>query len=143
MLRLELTRSDFFSVVEDLIKFGMNIFHMCNSKLQFCCFTHVIDVSLLSLIIQGLMHGPPVSQLPHHDPMPSHQSMHQHQQHHRQELSHHQQQPLNVSEPRPMMHHGQNLFHQQQMQGSPRQMTPRPKNPQQRNMSNRQRMVRD
>lgn len=90
--------------------------------------------------MQGLMHGPPVSQLPHHNPMPSHQPMHQQQQHHRQELPHHQQQHLNVNEPRPMMHHGQNLFHQQQAHGSPRQMTPRPQNPQQRNMSNRQRM---
>ncbi|KAM3593826.1 uncharacterized protein V6R79_022601 [Siganus canaliculatus] len=83
--------------------------------------------------MQSLMHVPPVSQLPHHDPMPSHQPMHQHQ-----ELSHHQQ--LNVNEPRPMMHHGQNPFHQQQAHGSPRQMTPRPPNAQQRNMSNRQRM---
>ncbi|XP_067434740.1 RNA-binding protein 33 isoform X2 [Thunnus thynnus] len=90
--------------------------------------------------LRGLMHGPPVSQLPHHDPMPSHQPMHQQQQHHRQELSHHQQQQLNLNEPRPMMHHGQNPFHQQQAHGSPRQMTPRPQNPQQRNMSNRQRM---
>ncbi|KAM9337178.1 RNA-binding protein 33 [Symphorus nematophorus] len=88
--------------------------------------------------LRGLMHGPPVSQLPHHDPMPSHQPMHQ--QHHRQELPHHQQQQLNVNEPRPMMHHGQNPFHHQQAHGSPRQMTPRPQNPQQRNMSNRQRM---
>ncbi|XP_044032221.1 RNA-binding protein 33 isoform X2 [Siniperca chuatsi] len=91
--------------------------------------------------LRGLMHGPPVSQLPHHDPLPSHQPMHQHQQHHRQELPHHhQQQQLNVNVPRPMMHHGQNPFHQQQTHGSPRQMTPRPQNPQQRNMSNRQRM---
>ncbi|XP_070784079.1 RNA-binding protein 33 isoform X2 [Enoplosus armatus] len=88
--------------------------------------------------LRGLMHGPPVSQLPHHDPLPSHQPMHQ--QHHRQELPHHQQQQLNVNVPRPMMHHGQNPFHQQQAHGSPRQMTPRPQNPQQRNMSNRQRM---
>lgn len=95
------------------------------------------------VFFQGLMHGPPVSQLPHHDPMQSHQPVHQHQQHHRQELSHHQQQQLNVNEPRSMMHHGQNLFHQQQVHGSPRQMSPRPQNPQQRNMSNRQRMVRD
>lgn len=98
---------------------------------------------LICLIFQGLMHGPPISQLPHHDPMPSHQPMHQHQQHHRQELPHHQQQQLNVSEPRPMMLHGQNPFHQQQMHGSPRQMTSRPQNPQQRAMSNRQRMVRN
>ncbi|KAG7224971.1 hypothetical protein INR49_014887 [Caranx melampygus] len=90
--------------------------------------------------MQGLMHGPPVSQLPHHDPLSSHQPMHHHQQHHRQELPHHQQQQLNLSEPRPMMHHGQNPFHQQQPHGSPRLMTPRPPNPQQRNMSNRQRM---
>ncbi|KAE8279803.1 RNA-binding protein 33 Proline-rich protein 8 RNA-binding motif protein 33 [Larimichthys crocea] len=90
--------------------------------------------------LRGLMHGPPVSQLPHHDPMPSHQPMHQHQQHHRQELPHHQHQQINVNEPRPMMHHGQNPFHQHQAHGSPRQMTPRPQNPQQRNMSNRQRM---
>ncbi|XP_049421842.1 RNA-binding protein 33 isoform X1 [Epinephelus fuscoguttatus] len=90
--------------------------------------------------LRGLMHGPPVNQLPHHD-MPPHQPMHQQQQqHHRQDLPHHQQQHLNVSEPRPMMHHGQNPFHQQQAHGSPRQMTPRPQNPQQRNMSNRQRM---
>lgn len=89
--------------------------------------------------LRGLMHSPPVSQLPHHDPMPSHQPMHQHQQHHRQELPHHQQQQLNVNEPRSMMHHGL-PFHQQQAHGSPRQMTPRPQNPQQRNMSNRQRM---
>ncbi|CAJ1082049.1 RNA-binding protein 33 isoform X2 [Xyrichtys novacula] len=90
--------------------------------------------------MQGLMHGPPVSQLPHHDPLSSHQPLHQHQQHHRQELPHHHQQQLNVNEPRPMMHHGQNPFHQQQAHSSPRQMTPRPQNPQQRNMSNRQRM---
>ncbi|XP_078136267.1 RNA-binding protein 33 isoform X4 [Sander vitreus] len=90
--------------------------------------------------LRGLMHGPPVSQLQHHDPLPSHQPMHQQQQHHRQELPHHQQQHLNVNEPRPMMHHGQNLFHQQHAHGSPRQMTPRPQNSQQRNMSNRQRM---
>ncbi|XP_070708742.1 RNA-binding protein 33 isoform X7 [Pempheris klunzingeri] len=93
--------------------------------------------------LRGLMHGPPVSQLPHHDPLPPHQPMHQQQQHHRQELPHHhhhQQQQLNVNESRPMMHHGQNPFHQQQAHGSPRQMTPRPLNPQQRNMSNRQRM---
>ncbi|XP_074549185.1 RNA-binding protein 33 isoform X2 [Halichoeres trimaculatus] len=90
--------------------------------------------------LRGLMHGPPVSQLSHHDPLSSHQPLHQHQQHHRQDLPHHQQQQLNVNEPRPMMHHGQNLFHQQQAHGSPRQMTPRPQNPQQRNMSNRQRM---
>ncbi|XP_072235061.1 RNA-binding protein 33 isoform X2 [Leuresthes tenuis] len=93
--------------------------------------------------MQGLMHGPPASQLPHHDPLPSH-PMHQQQQHHRQELPHHhhhhQQQQINLSEPRSMMHHGQNLFHQQQVHGSPRQMTPRPQNPQQRNMSNRLRM---
>jgi len=102
--------------------------------------------NLLSLIFQGLLHGPSVSQLGHHDSLPSHQSMQQQQQQqqqHRQELSHHQQQHLNVNEPRSMMHHGQNLFHQQQAHGSPRQMTPRPQNPQQRNMSNRQRMVRD
>lgn len=95
------------------------------------------------LSFQGLMHGPPVSQLPHHDPLSSHQPMHHHQQHHRQDLPHHQQQQLNLSEPRPMMHHSQNPFHQQQPHGSPRLMTPRPPNPQQRNMSNRQRMVRD
>ncbi|XP_070842356.1 RNA-binding protein 33 isoform X3 [Chaetodon trifascialis] len=88
--------------------------------------------------MQGLMHGPPVSQLPHHDPIPSHQPMHQ--QHHRQDLPHHHQQQLNVNEPRPMMHHGQNPFNHQQAHGSPRQMTPRPQNPQQRNMSSRQRM---
>ncbi|CAG5896046.1 unnamed protein product [Menidia menidia] len=89
--------------------------------------------------LRGLMHGPPASQLPHHDPLSSH-PMHQ-QQHHRQELPHHhQQQQINLSEPRPMMHHGQNPFHQQQAHGSPRQMTPRPQNPQLRNMSNRQRM---
>lgn len=105
--------------------------------------TVLVVVCHLSLIFQGLMHGPPVSQLPHHDPMPSHQPMHQHQQHHRQELPHHQHQQINVNEPRPMMHHGQNPFHQHQAHGSPRQMTPRPQNPQQRNMSNRQRMVRD
>ncbi|KAK2859558.1 hypothetical protein Q5P01_004178 [Channa striata] len=96
--------------------------------------------SQVQVEMQGLMHGPPVSQLQHHSPMPSHQPIHQHQQHHRQELTHHHQQPLNLSEPRPMMHHGENPFHQQQMHGSPRQMTPRPPNPQQRNMSNRQRM---
>nr|XP_019943153.1 PREDICTED: RNA-binding protein 33 isoform X3 [Paralichthys olivaceus] len=98
--------------------------------------------------MQGLMHAPPVSQLPHHDSLPPHQPMHHHQQqqqqHHRQELPHHhhhqQQQQLNLGEPRPMMHHAQNPFHQQQAHGSPRQMTPRPLNPQQRNMSNRQRM---
>ncbi|XP_056289778.1 RNA-binding protein 33 isoform X2 [Pseudoliparis swirei] len=92
--------------------------------------------------LRGLLHGPSVSQLGHHDSLPSHQSMQQQQQQqqHRQELSHHQQQHLNVNEPRSMMHHGQNLFHQQQAHGSPRQMTPRPQNPQQRNMSNRQRM---
>ncbi|XP_041823459.1 RNA-binding protein 33 isoform X2 [Melanotaenia boesemani] len=86
--------------------------------------------------MQGLMHGPPASQLPHHDPMLSH-PMHQQQQHHRQELPHHQQQQMNLGEPRPMMRHGQNPFHGH---GGPRQMTPRPQNPQQRNMSNRQRM---
>ncbi|XP_019943151.2 RNA-binding protein 33 isoform X1 [Paralichthys olivaceus] len=98
--------------------------------------------------LRGLMHAPPVSQLPHHDSLPPHQPMHHHQQqqqqHHRQELPHHhhhqQQQQLNLGEPRPMMHHAQNPFHQQQAHGSPRQMTPRPLNPQQRNMSNRQRM---
>ncbi|XP_023143314.2 RNA-binding protein 33 isoform X1 [Amphiprion ocellaris] len=91
--------------------------------------------------LRGLMHGPPVSQLPHHDQMPPHQPMHQQQPpHHRQELPHHHQQQLGLSEPRPMMRHGQNPFHQQQAHGSPRQMTPRPQNPQQRNMSNRQRM---
>ncbi|XP_040023690.2 RNA-binding protein 33 isoform X1 [Gasterosteus aculeatus] len=89
--------------------------------------------------LRGLMHGPPVSQLPHHDSLASHQPMHQQQQHHRQELTHHQQQHLNVNESRPMMHHGQNPFHQQ-AHGSPRQMTPRLQNPQQRNMSNRLRM---
>ncbi|XP_034997976.2 RNA-binding protein 33 isoform X2 [Hippoglossus stenolepis] len=95
--------------------------------------------------MRGLMHAPPVSQLPHHDSLPPHQPMHhqqqqqQQQQHHRQDLPHHHQQ-LNLGEPRPMMHHGQNPFHQQQAHGSPRQMTPRPLNPQQRNMSNRQRM---
>ncbi|XP_067341852.1 RNA-binding protein 33 isoform X2 [Channa argus] len=89
--------------------------------------------------LRGLMHGPPVSQLPHHNPLPSHQHIHQHQ-HHRQELPHQQQQPLNLNEPRPMMHHGENPFHQQQMHSSPRQMTPRPQNLQQRNMSNRHRM---
>ncbi|XP_069015620.1 RNA-binding protein 33 isoform X2 [Embiotoca jacksoni] len=88
--------------------------------------------------LRGLMHGHPVSQLPHHDPLSSHQPMHPQQQHHRQELPHHHQQQLNLNEPRPMMHHGQNPFHQQH--GSPRQMTPRPQNPQQRNMSTRQRM---
>ncbi|CAN9506348.1 unnamed protein product [Ophioblennius macclurei] len=93
--------------------------------------------------LRGLMHGPPVSQLPHHNPLSSHQPMHPpppQQQHHRQDLPHHQQQQLNLGEPRPMLHHGQNPFHQQQAHGSPRQMTPRPPNPQQRNMSNRQRM---
>ncbi|XP_058481819.1 RNA-binding protein 33 isoform X2 [Solea solea] len=97
--------------------------------------------------LRGLMHGPPVSQLPHHDSLSPHQSMHHHQQHHRQELPHHHhhhhhhhQQQLNLGEPRPMMHHGQNPFHQQQGHGSPRQMTPRPQNPQQRIMSNKQRM---
>ncbi|XP_031588391.1 RNA-binding protein 33 isoform X2 [Oreochromis aureus] len=90
--------------------------------------------------MQGLMHGPPVSQLPHHDPLSPHQPMHQQQQHHRQDLPHHQQPQLNLGEPRPMMHHGQNPFHQQQGHGSPRQMNPRPLNPQQRHMSNRQRM---
>lgn len=114
---------------------------ICNNKFQFSRCAHVV-FCLLSLIFQGLMHGPPVSQLPHHDPMPSHQPIHQHQQHHRQELPHHQQQQLNVNEPRLMMLHGQNPFHQQQMHGSPRQMTSRPQNPQQRTMSNRQRMVR-
>nr|CBN82036.1 RNA-binding protein 33 [Dicentrarchus labrax] len=97
---------------------------------------------------QGNLFPPPQVQfgmqvrlrLPHQDSMPPHQPMHQHQQHHRQDLAHHQQQQLNVNEPRPMMHHGQNPFHQQQAHGSPRQMTPRPQNPQQRNMSNRQRM---
>ncbi|XP_037311141.2 RNA-binding protein 33 isoform X2 [Pungitius pungitius] len=91
--------------------------------------------------LRGLMHAPPVSQLPHHDSLTSHQPMHhqQQQQRHRQELNHHQQQHLNVNESRPMMHHGQNPFHQQ-AHGSPRQMTPRPQNPQQRNMSNRLRM---
>nr|XP_046227758.1 RNA-binding protein 33 isoform X2 [Scatophagus argus] len=91
--------------------------------------------------IRGLMHGPPVSQIPHHDPMPPHQPLHQ--QHHRQELprqQHQHQQQLSVNEPRLIMHHSQNPFHQQQLHGSPRQMTPRPQNPQQRNMSNRQRM---
>ncbi|XP_026148704.1 RNA-binding protein 33 isoform X2 [Mastacembelus armatus] len=76
--------------------------------------------------LRGLMHGSPVSQLPHHNPVPSHQPMHQQQ--------------LNLNEPRPMMHHCQNPFHQQQAHGSPRQMTPRPQNSQQRNMPIRQRM---
>ncbi|KAK5849574.1 hypothetical protein PBY51_013900 [Eleginops maclovinus] len=96
--------------------------------------------------LRGLM-GPPVSQLPHHDQMPPHQPMHQQQQqqqqqhhHHRQDLPHHQHQHPNINEPRPMMHHGQNPFHQQQGHGGPRQMSPRPQNPQQRNMGNRQRM---
>lgn len=91
--------------------------------------------------LRGLMHGPPVSQLPHHDPLSSHQPMHQQQQHqhHRQDLPHHQQPQINLSESRSMMHHGQNLFHQQG-HGNPRQMNPRPQNLQQRNMSNRQRM---
>ncbi|XP_026217223.1 RNA-binding protein 33 isoform X2 [Anabas testudineus] len=93
--------------------------------------------------LRNLMHGPPVSQLPHHNPLPSHQPMHQHP-HHRQELPHHQhhhhQQQLNLNEPRPMMHHGENPFRQQQVHGSPRQMTPRPQNTHQLNMSNRQRM---
>lgn len=95
------------------------------------------------LLIQGLMHGPPASQLPHHDPLPSHH-MHQqqHQHHQRQELPHHHQQHINHGEPRPMMHHGQNPFSQQQAHGNPRQMTPRPQNPQQRNMPSRHRMVR-
>lgn len=89
------------------------------------------------------MHGPPVSQLPRHEPLPSHQPMHQHQQHHRQDLPlHHQQQHLNLNEPHPMMHHGQNPFHQQ-THGNPRQMTPRPQNPLLRNTSSRQRMVSD
>ncbi|XP_037550093.1 RNA-binding protein 33 [Nematolebias whitei] len=79
--------------------------------------------------------APPVSQLPHHDPLSPH-PMHHQQQHHRQEFPHQQQ--INLSEPRPMTHHGQNFFHQQH--GSPRQMNPRPQNPQQRIMSNRQRM---
>nr|XP_015810108.2 RNA-binding protein 33 isoform X1 [Nothobranchius furzeri] len=85
--------------------------------------------------LRGLMHAPPVPQLPHHDtmsPLPLHQQQH----HHRQDLP--RQQQINLGESRPMTHHGQNLFHQQH--GSPRQMTPRPQNPQQRNMSNRQRM---
>ncbi|KAM3860761.1 RNA-binding protein 33 [Diretmus argenteus] len=89
--------------------------------------------------MRGLIHGPPLSQLPHHEPLPSHQPMHQQQQHHRQDLSQHHQQhqhQLNL-EHRPMMHHGQNPFHQH---GSARQMTPRPQNPQQRSMSNRPRM---
>ncbi|XP_030612023.1 RNA-binding protein 33 isoform X2 [Archocentrus centrarchus] len=92
--------------------------------------------------LRGLMHGPPVSQLPHHDPLPSHQPMHQQQQHqhHRQDLPHHQQPQINLSESRSMMHHGQNLFHHQQGHGNPRQMNPRPQNLQQRNMSSRQRM---
>ncbi|XP_028288352.1 RNA-binding protein 33 isoform X2 [Parambassis ranga] len=88
--------------------------------------------------MQGLMHGPPVSQLQHHDPMTSHQPMQL--QHHRQELPHHHQQQLNLGEPRSMMDHGPNSFHQQQAHGSPRHMIPRPQNPHQRNMSNRQRM---
>ncbi|XP_028290275.1 RNA-binding protein 33 isoform X2 [Gouania willdenowi] len=91
--------------------------------------------------LRGLMHGLPVSQLPHHNPLSSHQPMNTPQQHHRQELPHHNhQQQQNLSEPHPMMHHGQNPFHQQQAHGSPRQMTPRLQSPQQRNMSNRQRM---
>uniref|UniRef100_A0A1A8BLZ4 RNA binding motif protein 33 n=1 Tax=Nothobranchius kadleci TaxID=1051664 RepID=A0A1A8BLZ4_NOTKA len=75
------------------------------------------------------------TRLPHHDTM-SPLPLHQQQQHHRQDLP--RQQQINLGESRPMTHHGQNLFHQQH--GSPRQMTPRPQNPQQRNMSNRQRM---
>nr|XP_057916931.1 RNA-binding protein 33 isoform X2 [Doryrhamphus excisus] len=85
----------------------------------------------------GLIHGPPLSQPPHQDPLPSHQPIHQ--QPHRQELLHHQQpQQLNLNEPPPLMHHGQNLFHQQH--SSPRQGSPRLQNLQQRNMPNRQRM---
>ncbi|KAM9331903.1 RNA-binding protein 33 isoform 2-T2 [Pholidichthys leucotaenia] len=79
-------------------------------------------------------------QLPHHDLVSSPQPMHQQQPHHRQEIPHHPQQQLNLGEPRPMMHHSQNPFHQQNARGSPRQMTPRPQNPQQRNTSIRQRM---
>lgn len=100
-----------------------------------CC---SISYRIFFLIFQGLMHGPPVSQHPHHNPPLSHQAMHQQQQqHHRQELPHHQHQQLSLNEPHPLMHHGENPFHH----GSPRQMTPRPQNPQQRSMSNRQRMV--
>lgn len=84
------------------------------------------------------MHGPPVSQLPHHDNMPPHQPLHP--EHHRQDLPHHQQPHLNVNEPRPPLHHGQSPFHQQQAHASPRQMAPRPQTPQQRSMQ-RQRMV--
>ncbi|XP_029978968.1 RNA-binding protein 33 isoform X2 [Sphaeramia orbicularis] len=76
-------------------------------------------------------------QLPHHDPLPPHQPMHQQ---HQQQQQHHHQQPVNLNEPRPMMHHDQIPFHSQQAHGSPRQMTPRPQNPQLRNMANRQRM---
>lgn len=110
------------------------------------CFSYFyVVVDLLFLPFQNIMHGPPVSQLPHHSPLPSHQPMHHQQQHHRQELPHHHhhQQQLNLNEPRPMMHHGENPFHQQQAHGSPRQMAPRLQNPQQLNMSNRQRMVRN
>ncbi|XP_068603910.1 RNA-binding protein 33 [Brachionichthys hirsutus] len=88
--------------------------------------------------LRGLMHRPPILQVPQHDPMPSLQPVHH--QHHRQELPHHQQN-INVSEPRPMMHHGQNSFHQQATHGSPRQMSPHLQSPQQRIMSNRHRMI--
>ncbi|XP_014904866.1 RNA-binding protein 33 isoform X1 [Poecilia latipinna] len=90
---------------------------------------------------RGLIHTPPVSQLPHHDPLsphPIHQQQHHH--HHRQEMPHQQHQQINLNEPRSMTHHGQNPFHQQQGHGGPRHMNPRSQNPPQRNMSNRQRM---
>ncbi|KAM8882117.1 RNA-binding protein 33 isoform 2-T2 [Synchiropus picturatus] len=90
--------------------------------------------------VRPVMHGPPGSQLLHQDSIQSHPPM-QHQQHHRHEVPHHhQQQQLNHNESHPAMHHGQNLFDQQQTHSSLRQMTPRPQNLQQRNMSNRQRM---
>ncbi|XP_027861477.1 RNA-binding protein 33 [Xiphophorus couchianus] len=91
---------------------------------------------------RGLMPSPPVSQLPHHDPLsphPIHQQQQQHH-HHRQEMPHQQHQQINLNEPRSMTHHGQNPFHQQQGHGGPRHMNPRSQNPPQRNMPNRQRM---
>uniref|UniRef100_A0A3P9HQL7 RNA binding motif protein 33a n=1 Tax=Oryzias latipes TaxID=8090 RepID=A0A3P9HQL7_ORYLA len=87
--------------------------------------------------LRGLMPGPPVSSLPHHDPLSSHPM---HQQHHRQELPPHQHPQVHLGEPLSMMHHGQNPFHQPHAHGSPRQMTGRPSNAQVRGMSNRHRM---
>ncbi|RVE58735.1 hypothetical protein OJAV_G00196980 [Oryzias javanicus] len=87
--------------------------------------------------MQGLIPGPPVSSLPHHDSLSSHPM---HPQHHRQELPPHQQPQVHLGEPLPMMHHGQNPFHQQHAHSSPRQMPGRPPNAQARGMSNRHRM---